>query len=191
MAKSRVVPLKSQTLSRLELMAALITARPTKFVLDSLELANIPVYVWVDSQKALYWVCSHKRLPQFVAHRVTEVKNLLPLASWKYCPSSNNLADLLTRGLSFEQFQSSTLWINGPTWLCNQQQWPRWDFQSSISHLNAVAAIIEPFVPTDQPPTTGLHFLIQATRFSTLRKLLSVTSYVHRFIHNQHNSNTQ
>ena len=128
MAKSRVAPLKSQTLPRLELMAALIATRLTKFVLDSLELANIPVYVWVDSQIALYWVCSHKRLPQFVAHRVTEIKHLLPVASWKYCPSSNNPADLLTRGLSFQQFQSSTLWINGPTWLCNQQQWPRWIF---------------------------------------------------------------
>ena len=46
-------------------------------------------------------------------------------------------------------------------------------------------------MPTDQPPTTGLHFLIQVTRFNTLRKLLNVTSYVHRFIHNQRNPNTQ
>ena len=59
--------------------SALIAARLIKFVLDSLELANIPVYVWVDSQIALYWVCSHKRLPQFVTHRVTEIKLLLHL----------------------------------------------------------------------------------------------------------------
>ena len=70
MAKSRVAPLKSQTLPRLELMAALIAARLTKFVKDSLKLARIPIYAWVDSQIAIYWIHSQKKLPQFVAHRV-------------------------------------------------------------------------------------------------------------------------
>ena len=53
-AKSRVAPLKCPTLPRLELMAALIAARLTKFVINSLNLVNIPVYVWVDSQITLH-----------------------------------------------------------------------------------------------------------------------------------------
>ena len=84
MAKSRVASLKSQTLPRVELMAALIAARLTKFVKDSLQIARIPIYVWVVSQ---IWIHSQKKLPQFVAHRVTEIHQLIPSASWKYCPS--------------------------------------------------------------------------------------------------------
>ena len=186
MAKSRVAPLKSQTLPRLELMAALIAARLTKFVKDSLKLARIPIYVWVDSQIAIYWIHSQKKLPQFVAHRVNEIHQLIPSASWKYCPSHCNPADLLTRGLTYIQFQSSSLWVNGPTWLPNQQQWPHWD-QSPISHLHAVAAITDDFMPTTDPPSTGLHFTISVTRFSKLSKLLATTSYVHRFINNSRN----
>ena len=68
MAKSHVAPLKTQTLPWLELMAALVAARLTKFVMDSLKLTQISVYVWVDSQIALYWIHSQKKLPQFVAH---------------------------------------------------------------------------------------------------------------------------
>ena len=52
-AKSRIAPLKCPTLPRLELMAALIAARLTKFVINSLNLINIPVYVWVDIARSL------------------------------------------------------------------------------------------------------------------------------------------
>lgn len=77
-AKSRVATLKCPTLPRLELMATAVAARLTKFVINSIPLADIPVYVWVDSQITLYWIHSSKILPQFVAHRVEEIKHLLP-----------------------------------------------------------------------------------------------------------------
>jgi len=54
--------------------------------------------------RSLYWIHSSKRLPEFVAHRVSEINPLLPFASWHYCLSSDNPADLLTRGLTFMQF---------------------------------------------------------------------------------------
>ncbi|XP_031560001.1 uncharacterized protein LOC116296171, partial [Actinia tenebrosa] len=37
--------------------------------------------------------------------------------NWKYCPSKENPADLLTRGLSCGDLGSSELWWNGPKWL--------------------------------------------------------------------------
>ena len=86
-AKSRVALLKSPTLPRLELTAALTATRLVKFVIDSLELTSSPVHVWVDSQIALYWIHSSKKLPEFVTHRVSEVNRLLlPSVFWKYCP---------------------------------------------------------------------------------------------------------
>ena len=189
-AKSRVAPLKCPTLPRLELMAAVVAARLTKFVINSIPLADVPVYVWVDSQITLYWIHSSKILPQFVAHRVKEIKHLLPSASWKYCPSSDNPADLLTMGLTFQQFQCSSLWIRGPVWLPHQHQWPTWD-RSPISHLHAVAAITDDFQSSQQAPQdTGLRIIIDITRFSTLKCLLAVTTYVYRFVHNLRNPAT-
>ena len=141
MAKARVAPLKSTTLPRLELMAAVTGARITKFVMTSLNLKSIRTYVWTDSQIVLYWTQSSKKLPPFVAHCVEEIHQLIPMASWKYCPTNENPADLLTRGLSYDQLASSKLWWHGPDWLPHQDKWPEWE-QSPNLHLCALAGTV-------------------------------------------------
>ena len=61
-------------------------------------------------------------------------------------------------------------------------QWPTWH-QEPISHLHPVAAIANEFVPDQgMPPNTGLHRIIPLTKYSLLRRLLSVTTYINRFI---------
>ena len=57
-AKCRVAPLKELTLPRLELMAALIATRLTRFVLSSLPLHDAPIFMWSDSQIVLHWIKS-------------------------------------------------------------------------------------------------------------------------------------
>ena len=96
MAKTRVASLKHCTLPRLELMAVLVAARLARFIISSLKLESAPTYIWTDSQIVLYWVHSSKKLPQFVSHRVAEINQSTPAASWKYCPTNDNPADLLT-----------------------------------------------------------------------------------------------
>ena len=81
MAKSRVAPLKATTLPRLELMAAVIGARITKFIITSLKLESTGVYIWTDSQIVLHWVHSSKRLQPFIAHRIGEIHQLIPTAT--------------------------------------------------------------------------------------------------------------
>ena len=180
MAKGRVAPLKPVTLPKLELMAAVIAARLARFVLDSLRI-DVPTHLWTDSQIVLFWLQSTKSLPQFIKHRVSEISKLTPNASWRHCPSAANPADLLTRGISFEQFISSNLWWHGPEWLRDQQRWPSWDPQ-----LHVAAATAEEFVV--QLPTAhhniGLHIVITPDKFSSLEILLTVTAYVQWFIDN-------
>jgi len=72
MAKGRVAPLKQVTLPRLELMAAVIASRLTRFVTDSLRL-DVPTHLWTDSQIVLFWLQSTKPLPQFIEHWVREI----------------------------------------------------------------------------------------------------------------------
>ena len=146
---------------------------------DSLNLTYISVRVWVASQITLLVDPQFQRL---VAHIVSEINCLLPFASWYYCPSSDDPADLLTRGLTFKQFHSSRMWLHEPPWLLNQQQGPVWE-QEPISHLHAVVATLEESIPDQRTPSdVGLHLIISVVRFSTLTKLLRVTVCVHRFI---------
>ncbi|KRY73894.1 hypothetical protein T4A_9581 [Trichinella pseudospiralis] len=56
MSKTRIAPVKRVTLPRLELMAALITARLISFVKTSLEMEFSKVVCWTDSQIALRWI---------------------------------------------------------------------------------------------------------------------------------------
>ena len=83
------------------------------------------------------------------------------------------------------------LWRNGPAWLKHEEQWPIWK-QSPTSHLCALAGTVDDFVPADgsTPPNTGLHYIITITKYSTLLKLLAVTSYVLRFIYNSQHRTT-
>ena len=66
LAKTRVAPLKALTIPRLELMATLVGARLTKFVLQAIPSCDPSVFVWSDSQIVLHWVGNDKPLPTFV-----------------------------------------------------------------------------------------------------------------------------
>ena len=87
MAKSRVAPPQTLTFPKLELMAAIVATTLGNFVIHSLTLQQssiCTVYVWTDSQIVLHCIQSTKLLPQFVGHRVSEIKQTLPNAMWKY-----------------------------------------------------------------------------------------------------------
>lgn len=184
MAKGRVAPLKQITLPKLELMAAVAAAKLANFVIDSLRL-KATTYMWTNSQIVLCWIHSTKALPPFIKHRVEEIKQVSPNITWQHCPSTDNPADLLTRGLNFDQFHALSLWWHGPNWLLDERQWPSWDMQS-VSPLHVAALTAEEFViPT--PPiqnSTGLHKIVTPDNYSSLERLLAVTAYVQRFINN-------
>jgi len=102
-SKSRAAPLKHLTLPRLELKAAVLAANLSSFVKTSLNL-DCTVQLWSDSQIVLHWIASCKLLQPFFNHRVEEI--CTNSSGWKYCPSADNPADLLTRGITSKQLKS-------------------------------------------------------------------------------------
>nr|XP_006815893.1 PREDICTED: uncharacterized protein LOC102809680 [Saccoglossus kowalevskii] len=173
-AKSRVAPQKQDiTLPRLELMAALTGSRLLRFVFDAFKgKINIEQYImWSDSQIVLHWLKRDKRLPIFVANRVREI-NQFPCVI-KYCPTLDNPADLVTRGISDNKLQQAVIWWNGPTWL-KQGNWPICKlFDSPVHHVSPISAKSTP---------VGISQVIDADRFSSLNILLRVSALVLRFI---------
>ena len=122
MSKARAAPLKQHTLPRLELMAAVLSARLYVFISTSISTTN--VLFWSDSQIVLSWITSKKTLKPFVSNRVSEIRSVS--TEWRYCPSADNPADLLTRGITFDQLNASIQWRHGPTWLNAPSNWPIW-----------------------------------------------------------------
>ena len=182
-AKSRVAPLKELTLPCLELMAALVATRLTRFVLSSINLQDPLIFTWSDSQIVLHWVKSQKQLLEFVRHHITEMQLTLPTVKWRYCPTLESPADLLTRGITAETLISSSLWQNRPASLTTPDRWP--SFDSPPLPPLPVAAVATEFVPADPAtPALGLHSVISLNRYSSLCKLLRVSASVFRFIGN-------
>ena len=126
----------------------------------------------------------------FIGNHTREIKNLFPVSLWSHCPTNDNPADLLTRGISAREFHASTLWKHGPHWLPSESQWPSWN-SSQVLHIHtpeAIAAEATTDETTQTEPTeetAGIHCIMDVSRYNTLAKLLTVTAYVLRFVKNR------
>ena len=69
--KSKVAPIKKVTLPRLELLAAVLAAKVSKFIKEEVLRPDIKTYLWTDAKIVLQWIKSRARLYKtFIANRV-------------------------------------------------------------------------------------------------------------------------
>ena len=120
------------------------------------------VHMWSDSQIVLHWLNSDKKLKYFVSSHVKEVTNVCP-AQWRsYCPSADNPADLLTRGISLPTLQASAIWTHGPEWLTYEEQRPVWSPKEML-HVQLAVAKAEVLPESVEQPAedhTGVEMII-------------------------------
>ncbi|XP_055308307.1 uncharacterized protein LOC129572386 [Sitodiplosis mosellana] len=119
-SKSRVAPVQSVSIPRLELCGALLVAQLMKSVHKALGDRHITTHFWCDSQIVLHWI--HKApclFKEFVANRVSEVQaiTLSIRAVWHYVPGECYPADIASRGCDAANIINFDLWWNGPKWL--------------------------------------------------------------------------
>ena len=118
-SKSRVAPCKasSLTIPKLELAALTLGCRLGSHLMETLSLP--PPVVWSDSKVALSWAKSDKEIRNvFVANRISEIQ--ATGFQLMYVPSTDNPADILSRGCSVSELVDCSLWHSGPAWLISK-----------------------------------------------------------------------
>lgn len=125
-SKTGVAPLKSLTIPRSELCAAVLLANLLHKVNTAMDMNFIDTFLWSDPTVALAWLKSRtSNLQVLVANRVATIQSLTSNCSWRYLHSKNNPAHILSRGLSPNELVLSKLWFCDPEWLeTSEETWP-------------------------------------------------------------------
>ena len=123
--KARVTPLKSVTVPRLELTAAVVSAKIGEQLRKELHIGEIDEVFWTDSKVVLGYIANNsKRFHIFVANRVQQIQDLTSIKQWRYVNTESNPADDASRGLTAHQLLKSR-WSNGLEFLWKDKtQWP-------------------------------------------------------------------
>ena len=196
-AKSRVAPLKiissprpQLTTPRLELLAAVVGSKLSETVQSVLSTV-VPIQsirFWSDSMTVLYWIRGEgKEYKQFVENRLTKIRSRSKTLEWQHVPGEENPADIGSRGSSVEELASSSLWLEGPQWLRqDEENWPR----SVTLERSTPEALQEMKAETlrnediEQTRTLIVTEVFECESKSTLKRLLRVTAFVIRFLKN-------
>ena len=125
--KTRVAPLKSLTIPRLELMSATVLATFMDTVVKALssQMKIDSVKFWLDSKTALFLIANNGEWKNFVRQQVNEILRLTKKEDWRHVPSVENPADIGSRGMNASELKDVILWWEGPEWLKEgKEAWP-------------------------------------------------------------------
>lgn len=142
-------------------MAAVIGARIASHVKSTLPVDKVTY--WSDRQIVLRWLATSKQIKKFLQNRVSEIKTLTKNSECRLCPTMDNPADLLTRGISAAQMAESKLWHGGPEWITCRSKWPKSKTNTNVLVTNAdlketaLIALQSTNIVSDEP---GIHRIV-------------------------------
>ena len=127
LAKCLLAPIKTKSIPRLELDAAVLGVRVANIVRDANAWPDCRVHFWTDAKDVIYWLRSpHRRYSPYVANRVANILSNTELTQWGWVPTDQNPADWGTKWMVTHG--PTELWWRGPGFLLEQQDlWPSFE----------------------------------------------------------------
>ncbi|XP_043088736.1 LOW QUALITY PROTEIN: uncharacterized protein LOC122334940 [Puntigrus tetrazona] len=173
--KSRVAPIKVQTIPRLELTAAVISVAMSNMLKQELDYADIEEHFWTDSQVVLGYINNEaRRFHTFVANRVQKIHLSTTPQQWKYVPTNENPADHASRGLNTNEILTSN-WLTGPDFLWKKDKPP-------VANIDIALTIGDPEVRQAQTLSSHTTEVCLSDRLSKLSSWSGVVQAVARLI---------
>ena len=122
MAKTRLAPIETKTLPRLELDAAQIGAHISRFVVHETDYPVERIQYWTDSMLTLQYINNQtKRFKVYVANRVSDIHDLSSPDQWAHVPGKQNPADVLSRGVDDPMELMNSGHFTGPKFLQDEE----------------------------------------------------------------------
>ncbi|XP_031638945.1 uncharacterized protein LOC116351048 [Contarinia nasturtii] len=148
-------------------------------------------YFWSDSTIALQWINRPvHELKLFVANRVKRIQEVTSVQNWYHVRTTDNPADLISRGISVKEIIKNELWWHGPAWLREKQEnWPKpLDFRAitmppecNIELKVHSISVQRNDLQIGSKTPSGVKIVKLINYTNNLSKLLRITSYVMRY----------
>lgn len=124
MSKCLVAPLKTKSIPRLELDAAVLGVRVAGIVTSAQPWTVARVVYWLDAKDVLWWLrSSTRRYTPYVANRVSSILSQSTVDQWRWTPTHANPADWRTKWV--DHSGDDDLWWRGPEYLdLGEDEWP-------------------------------------------------------------------
>ena len=104
-SKSRVAPLRTATIPRLELCAAVLSTQLDNLIRRELDIEIHRSVFWSDSTVVLQYIRNEdQRFHTFVANRISAILAVSSPSQWRYVNTDVNPADDISRGMSADEF---------------------------------------------------------------------------------------
>ena len=89
-------------------------------------MPHMKVYYWIDNKVVLGYIYNEKRRFRiFVANRIQTIDKYSNKEQWRYVDTKDNPSDFASRGMSPSDSEKVDVWLNGPHFLREKEEWWR------------------------------------------------------------------
>ena len=179
--------MKTQTIPRLELCAALLGVKLLDAVVKSLSNLKMKIqskHAWTDSTIVLAWLFKEpSQWSTFVANRISKIQEHADL-TWRRVPSEDNAADDASKGINPHALKDHSLWWSGPQWLVTNKFPEQRQFCKTEEELKRVDHKVKQNDPSQMVLTVteskNSKMIFELTKQNSFEKSLRIVATVKR-----------